>query len=471
MVLNSENFFYRFPLTTNRIKTLGNSVLKKTEILSHAMNTRIVYHGALNYLIDKFIEHKLEFGSPVERAVFQGMTRSKYINRLIRNRPLVFYTPMDVSILRNSNEPPGSDWRLIGTNHEGAILMRDYLSYDEIQLSTLLGVSSPTYFINNGNRNNKGVPSEPGTFEEYGIYLGLTGARFEHFDLMESQHVLVTTEYSTPQNGYGADGEDVVNRRRLSIWARVYHQVDQEGNFYFPSYAEVSQKMKNKPDPNFFPVTNQKSADTIYVNIPVYKLRLRLSLETLFLDANLRGQSENKLVYLQVIGLGLGSWQICKEQAGWLVDVCYEIIQYNKLPQISVLNFSWFGDGLTCGGEGNGGIIRTETGNTIKILFNKRNTADKLEGEYEGRLLVTCYPWDGNAFPGNEYWRGLLIVSGDPAAASCSCISELQNPYINEALNSNNIFVAHSDWTVDAEVNSTDKEKVPLEQESESSSI
>jgi len=52
------------------------------------------------------------------------------------------------------------------------------------------------------------------------------------------------------------------------------------------------------------------------------------------------------------------------------------------------------------------------------------------------------YPWDGNSFPGNEYWRGLLMVSGDPAAASCSAIAELQNPFINKALNSNNLFVA-----------------------------
>ena len=77
----------------------------------------------------------------------------------------------------------------------------------------------------------------------------------------------------------------------------------------------------------------------------------------------------------------------------------------------------------------------------IKMVFSKNDPF--YFNKEKNYLKVAMYAWDGNAFPGNEYWNGLLDASGDPAAASCSQIPQLQNPYINtHNIRASNVHIA-----------------------------
>jgi hypothetical protein len=49
--------------------------------------------------------------------------------------------------------------------------MEEYLSYDEMMLSSLLGTSGPTFFINTGDRKNVSRKDSKGTFQERGIII------------------------------------------------------------------------------------------------------------------------------------------------------------------------------------------------------------------------------------------------------------------------------------------------------------
>lgn len=451
-----------FPLTTNTfdgmVKDITDPKEKEKllqEHLEHAKNTHPILHNKTIQLIEDFLTTKKKYGSKVEKELYKNMTHEEFITRLLTKRPLTFLNIHDYYILQNGktgfgatekerheyfvckheNRPQRDEressggFERIGTDNEDPDLsFRDYISYDEMQISALLGVSTPTHFINDGSRINAGVPGQEGTFTKKGIMVGTVGARFHRAGVMEYPHIIVSKHQNTEENGYGKQSKNEL----LKTWAKFY-EID-----HFATYEEA----KNDTTGRFI-----KLKDDTFFDIITYKKRMRMVVEPFLLDAQHRGKQANKKVYVSASGLGLGVWaiqEIKEQQSHFLAEVYAETLEEHDLDHISDIDFTWWPGLKKVGTHAHAEKIKN-----TKIHITKNPACPKIE---EDKLLVTQYAWDANAFPGNEYHKVTkkllegsvyptkldrndpaydLITSADPAAVGCSLIQELQNPYIN----------------------------------------
>lgn len=457
LLLNSQNFLDSvngcpsFPTKWNEISAIaGEDGEMQLKIANHANGTRIIVHPRVVDLSTDFLKLKRECGTIKEKSLYENMTVAQFLQRLIEKRPLVFYTGSDITIDREGIERNPGDWELVGMDEEGELAITDYMTYDEIQIAALIGVSTPTYFINDGNRGNRGVRSNEEGYPLEGIYTALVGARFERFDKMETQHILIQPKVNIPLNGYeeklgevdqeGMDVEkfasseySIFRNKLLNIWAKFYDFNDNGalGHFAFPTYQHIAKRIMDDANANEDYVAYRKG---YFFNVDVYKKRIRISIETFLFDAEDRAKTAGTMAYCHFVGLGLGVWQVTDKQVNWFIEAVEQVLNSNRFHFISDINFSYFR--FT---DLNSQLFEG-CGNSITISFSTRNPGQLLVGDDAGKLNVAMYAWDGNSYPGNEYWIGSLTASGDPAAACCSTIPQLQNPQINTQL-LKNIFV------------------------------
>ncbi len=374
----SASFPIPLPTVPNNISNFDAIVIE-----DHAARTRVVVHNRLFLLISDFLKYKRAHGSHNEKQLYTAdFSTQNMIARLIEKRPFTFIGRNDFTLTRSGLDIADGrqEWDRVGAETEEMnkfLSLAEYLSYDEIMLGSLIGVSGPTHFINTGSRYNRGKRDQTGKHQSTGIIIGLAGARFERPDVMDSIHILSD---ATPSK------QD-------------------------PELSSIFQK--------HFGV--QKSSAEF--DVSMYKARMRITFETLLLEANERAMEADKTAYVHVVGLGLGVWQLRSEQPVWYIEEFASAIRELDLPYVTTLEFGWI----------DAASARTaceEAGRrkNIRVLFNRRDPAAMLDTE---ELLIVSYAWDGNAFPGNEYWVGSLAGSGDPAAACCSTIAQLHNPMIN----------------------------------------
>lgn len=408
----------------NRLVTLGlqdmqiaypqrdNSVLKfhQPTVRQDAQATRIIVHARYPALVEAFLAHKRVHGSSVELRLYgpdaQGWTWQDQVARLVSQRPLAFVGGGDYTKLRNGTQMPGNgatEWDNVGTEADmngnaprnRYLTFEEYLSYDEIMLGSLLGVSSPSYFINDGNRyNNAQRNPNPSAFEPRGIIVGLVGARFERDDRMDSVHCL----------------RPVANPRQHPELTQIFQ------DFFFQGAAPGVQRDLTAAFDN-----------------AAYKARMRITIEILLFEANRQAALANRPAWVYIVGLGLGVWRQNANQQSLYVQTFVEVLNSlanADVDRIRTLDFAF----ITVPNAIKLALSQAAGQRNIRnVRFGNRQPAQHLPpGETRhNTMLVLSYAWDGNSFPGNEYWQGSLAASGDPAAAAMSTISELHNPIMN----------------------------------------
>ncbi|GAM89078.1 hypothetical protein ANO11243_071130 [Dothideomycetidae sp. 11243] len=363
--------------TLERLVTAGQ--ITRDDARRYVNSTRIIVHPEVRRLAGHFLAHKRVHGTVVERQVYAahlGWNVDSLILRLVEKRPLSFLGKRDTTLLRSgmTTADAAHAWDRVGGSHEKHPLTMDrYLTYEEMMLSSLIGVSGYTPYFNDGDRHNKGVRGVPGSFQREGVQVGLVGARFERRGRMDSTYAFSPTGNLPPAQFFPFA-------------------------LYFPG-KDFEQR---------------------------YKARMRITVETLLLEAQMRGHEANKRVYLHVVGLGLGVWAVHKDQRKWFLQVFARCLAQLKPSGIAILELGHM-DGDPAAKRN----VEIEAYDCrARCVFNRRPPSARLP--YDEFLLITTYAWDSNSYPGNDFYMGMLDASGDPAAACSSAIAETQNPEINK---------------------------------------
>lgn len=335
----------------------------------------------------------------------------------MKKRPIVFFNPSDTYILRDGTEGCGGFDKIGHSQETPKLCLQEYMSYDEIKLSALVTIASKSAFINDGSRRNRGVPGTLGMYQPDGVIVGMVGARFEREGVMEWQDCMVTPEQNTQDHGYGSDPPP--KRGLVREWGRLW------GETPLPTWeqAQIGQKE------SFLAISSKE-----LFNTSVYTARIQIGAETLLAEAGARAAAADLKAYVHVVGLGLGVWQVTHQQVKYFMDGWAAALAAIKTTYIAHVDFSWIG-ASECGGVGEGQKFpNTE----VTLHFSKRPLHAPVP---PGTLLVVSFAWDGNSLPGNEYWKGMLSASGDPAAACSSGVAELHNTLINTRVTAHNLHV------------------------------
>lgn len=410
---------------------------KKT-FVEMSSETRPFVAKELWELMEVFMEFMRNLPDPEGKnykAVYEGMTPADLIKRLLTKRPIVFYKAHDDHMLRCDPlkmQSGRGKWDVAKTLEKARNdfpYLREYISYDEMLLSALVNMSTPTFFISDGSlKSPTAKPTKP--FERSGVLCGIVGARLKKKGFMEHRFVF-------PRDAKNASFA-LVHRADLFWIKNVFPEAFPEDKI--PTIDDITR------DPQLY--------SGIYVdgiNVVYLKKRLTFSTIPFIKEAIQRGKEKQRAVVASIPAIGGGVWRgtvPSKTIVQLLIigileyfDERFDIkgLEHLRALYLPVADLQIYSSFIA---RKNISLIKViASAKTIEIkfkgsdkiltIFNQpRYVAQLLPQMFKTCLVVAGYAWDGNSYPGNNYWID-SFSSFDPQAILCSLLGQFQNPEVN----------------------------------------
>lgn len=420
-----NNLYYKFPYPKHMeyFLSLDNKIINV-----YFNNTYPIISKNIFNLLSKFINYKLEYGTDIEKNCYNTINMNKFINRLIKKKPIMFSIKKNSWILKSSPNvfSPMSFWD--PENLNSTIIFNEYISLDEMEFSSLILFSICTPFINKGSK--KDALTKDNYHQHEGILIGIPRIICDKPNILDWKYMLIDKMSNVANFGYGNynlnnNGNNNNGNKTymlLNIWAKFY-KIN-----YFPCYTDINMeniKFISKDIITNFTIQHKfpkyillENYVEVYFHLDIYIKKLYYYSYLFFQEANHRALLYQKNIYLYIT---IPKFNILDNPIQWNVFVSIWINTFLNINN-KYINTLYF----------NTDILQDHN---INFTFpsDRIKSGNKMPNDIIGDnlLLIRNFEYDSTSYPGNEYYEGFIDESDNSINASNSFMAFISNPDLN----------------------------------------